>query len=70
MEDLTVEKETQSQRYEKQIKSLQEKIILTEKSLKDEMSAKLNEMEKNHANLRDNDRKAAAEILISVKQVI
>ncbi|XP_012942605.1 protein FAM184A [Aplysia californica] len=68
LEDMTVEKETQKQRFEKQIKSLQDELEKTEKSLKEEMALKLSEMEKSHVEARESDRKCAAEVLTATKQ--
>jgi len=66
---MTVEKETQKQRFEKQIKGLQDELEKTEKSLKEEMAKKLSEMEKSHVEARESDRKCAAELLTTTKQV-
>lgn len=68
IENLTVEKETMRQKYEREIQSLKELMEEKVKNVTSTLEGKMVAAEKQHTEDRDKDRKAAAEVLLQTKQ--
>ncbi|KAK7508630.1 hypothetical protein BaRGS_00000196 [Batillaria attramentaria] len=68
IQDLTVEKETMRQKYEREVQSLKQLMEEKVKDVTSMLEGKLAASEKQHAEERDRDRKAAADVLLQTKQ--
>ena len=68
IEDLTVEKETMRQKYERELASLKQLMEERVSGITSTLEGKLAAAERQHNEERDKDRKAAAEVLVQTKQ--